>query len=134
MGIKCYKCKEYKNIEEFYRDSTRKLGIMNICKVCDTIRFTQARRKRKELVINHYGGKCACCGISQIQFLTIDHINNDGAIQRKMNGVQRTSGNRFYMWIIKNNFPKDLQVLCWNCNCSKGFYGFDPHQVEIAST
>ena len=71
----------------------------------------------KPLVINHYGGKCSCCGVSLLSFLTIDHINNNGNIFRKEHNLP--GGVRFYKWIVKNNYPNDLQVLCWSCNSSK---------------
>ena len=66
---------------------------------------------------------CACCGENILQFLSIDHINNDGAKHRKIlgNGKSRggTSGQKMYEWLIKNNFPSGFQVLCMNCNCGK---------------
>jgi hypothetical protein len=85
--------------------------------------FNRARRKR---VIEHYGGKCECCGEHRSEFLAIDHINNDGAEQRKIHG----SGNQFYKWIIAHAFPIDLRVLCHNCNMAMGAYNFCPHMVE----
>lgn len=83
-------------------------------------------RKLRLEAIEHYGGKCACCGEFRIQFLTIDHINNDGAEHR------RELGNRnIYEWLKKNNYPKDgFRVLCYNCNCSIGNYGYCPHELE----
>src|ERR1700759_3250988 len=33
--------------------------------------------------IKEYGGKCVCCNESISEFLTIDHINNDGTEHRK---------------------------------------------------
>ena len=79
-------------------------------------------------VINHYGGKCACCGETAIEFLCVDHINNDGAEHRKQ---QRSVayGNNFYQWIIRNSYPEDLRILCHNCNISLGLYGYCPHQI-----
>lgn len=50
--------------------------------------------------------------------LTIDHKNEDGAAFRRKIRSARWSHN-FYEWIINNGFPKDLQVLCYNCNLSK---------------
>lgn len=80
----------------------------------------------KQKIIEAYGGKCVCCGEETLEFLTIDHINNDGAEDRRQNG--RKSGGKLYRWLIKNNFPKeDYQLLCYNCNCSKGFFGYCPH-------
>lgn len=38
-------------------------------------------------------------------------------------------------YIIKNNFPKDLRLLCYNCNLSREFYGGEertcPHKLKI---
>lgn len=83
--------------------------------------------KARKIVLSHYGNKCTCCGEETPEFLCIDHVNNDGAEQRKKYGLQ---GNNFYRWVIKKNFPKDLQVLCHNCNMAKSFYGQCPHQRE----
>jgi hypothetical protein len=78
-------------------------------------------------VMKEYGNKCACCGEDQIEFLTIDHINNDGAIERK---TISSGGHNFYSWLLKNNCPKDkYQILCFNCNCSNGFLGYCPHKT-----
>ena len=76
----------------------------------------------------HYGGDppvCACCGEDTIEFLAIDHINNDGYKYRK--AIKSSSLIR---WIIANNYPEGLQVLCHNCNMAKAFYGQCPHTVE----
>jgi hypothetical protein len=73
-------------------------------------------------VFTHYGGnppKCACCGESRIEFLTIDHINNDGANQRRRIWGQKVSGFGFYAWLVRMNFPEGYQVLCFNCNCGR---------------
>jgi len=83
--------------------------------------------KNKELVLKLYGNKCACCGESRKEFLTLDHINEDGANWRKRFGK---SGSYFYQWVVKNNFPEDLQILCWNCNLAKHIYKICPHKVE----
>jgi hypothetical protein len=93
----------------------------------------QKRAKEKaanlrSIVIQHYGAKCACCGESIPEFLAIDHVNNDGSSHRKKVGV----GIQFYKWIIANNYPGTLQLLCHNCNLAKAFYGACPHQVKYA--
>jgi len=71
----------------------------------------------KEKILDHYGRKCKCCGETNTDFLTFDHINNDGAEQRRKNKMQ--GGGAVYYWIRKNNYPATLQVLCFNCNWSK---------------
>ena len=72
---------------------------------------------------------CRCCGEnSHLDFLTIDHIES-----RKMSGHKRTfNGTQLNAELKKKNFPNGFQVLCWNCNMVKGFYGKCAHEVEKA--
>jgi hypothetical protein len=77
----------------------------------------EASEAVKRKVYEHYGSCCAICGESNWEFLTIDHKNNDGNLQRKIHGI----GSSFHYWIIRNNFPDDLQLLCYNHNCSKQY-------------
>jgi hypothetical protein len=79
--------------------------------------------------------RCACCGETEISFLTMDHINNNGAEHRKKIFKSKTRGGySFYVWIIKNNFPEDLQVLCMNCQFGKKFNeGICPHEFKQLS-
>ena len=79
----------------------------------------------KRTCIEHYGGKCACCGEEHIEFLTIDHRAGGGNAHRKECGVK--AGFPFYRWIIKNDFPSGLRVLCFNCNWAIYRYGYCPH-------
>jgi hypothetical protein len=84
------------------------------------------RRKKIEVII-HYGGdppKCACCGETIFEFLTIDHINGGGLKHRQL--IKRYN---IYNWLVKNNFPEGYQVLCFNCNCGKEINkGICPHK------
>jgi hypothetical protein len=41
----------------------------------------------REDVIAAYGGRCACCGEFERDFLTLDHVNNDGAEHRRSNAL-----------------------------------------------
>ena len=81
-----------------------------------------AYKKAKKEVFDHYGRKCAWCGETNPAFLTIDHINNDGNRER----LQYGSGGVFYLHVVRAGFPTNLQVLCFNCNCAKGFRGYAP--------
>lgn len=90
-------------------------------------RIRELRKKQREKIIQYYGAKCKCCGEEKIEFLTIDHINNDGAKHRKEIG----GSSKILNWIIKNNFPKDFQILCFNCNLAKSIYGICPHKKLI---
>ena len=83
----------------------------------------QVRAKRAEerrLVIATYGGECEICGITQLEYLTLDHAFDDGAEHRK--AVHR----KIYHDIIKQGFPKDkgYRVLCWNHNMGR-YHGAD---------
>jgi hypothetical protein len=87
----------------------------------------QRSRAEKQAAINAYGGKCACCGEAQVEFLAIDHIDGNGREHRKALGIP-ASGKAFYAWLRRHGYPQaNLRVLCHNCNMSLGMYGYCPH-------
>lgn len=57
-------------------------------------------------------------GQGDIDVLCLDHINDDGAAHRKET-AQGTRWQTAYKWIIKNDYPPNVQVLCYNCNMKK---------------
>jgi len=59
--------------------------------------------------------------------LGIDHINGGGGKHRKELTIQ---GITIYIFLKRNNYPKEYQVLCHNCNLAKGFYGECPHTIK----
>ena len=85
-----------------------------------------ARRRLKNEIYGAYGGyRCRCCGETTPEFLTIDHINNDGAEHRRRIG---RCGNNLLLWLKRNHFPPEFQILCWNCQWGKRLSGICPHQ------
>lgn len=88
----------------------------------------------------HYGKVCYCCKEQNPLFLTLGHINGDGAAHRrtlKGAGGGTGSGYAFYLWLKRNNYPPlPLQVECYNCNCGKFKNGgICPHQVvDLSNT
>lgn len=81
------------------------------------------KRYREALQIRVYellDDVCACCGEHRFIFLTIDHIHNDGAKERKEGFV----GVKFYLKVLRE--PERYQILCRNCNWAKRF-GPCPH-------
>ncbi len=90
----------------------------------------QVKRYRSKVrmeVLTYYSkGKpnCACCGIKHVEFLTIDHKDGGGSQHRKQIG---NSSFKFYLWLRKNKYPKNFQVLCHNCNFAKHVYKVCPH-------
>jgi len=86
----------------------------------------ERRMLLKKTVFDHYGNKCACCGESIKDFLSVDHVYNDGAEHRKEVG----SGSKLYKWLIDNDFPDGFQLLCRNCNWGKHVNnGICPHKA-----
>lgn len=81
---------------------------------------------KKSFVYERYGSKCSCCGETEEAFLTIDHVNNDGAAHRKT--FASGGGYCIYSWLVENNFPEGFQILCWNCQWGKNKHGTCPHQ------
>ena len=83
--------------------------------------------RMRKLVIGYYSNytfKCACCGEAEYKFLSMDHIIPIG---RK---TRTGSGTSLYAELISKKFPSGYQVLCYNCNCCKGFYGSCIHKWE----
>ena len=83
----------------------------------------------RDHVFTAYGGyKCNCCDENEPMFLSIDHVDNNGAQERK-SGQYSGSGYSFYRWLRKNGFPPGYQVLCMNCQVGKHKNGgVCPHQ------
>ena len=112
------------------------------CRRCNSIstnkykirrpRILQPKINYRLVVLNHYSGgtmKCNCCGESIERFLTVDHINNDGAKHRRENPKVKKS---IYKWLLQNNFPTGYQILCMNCNFGKQYNnGICPHKNII---
>ena len=82
------------------------------------------RQRRRKIVIEKYGGFCACCGEKSIEFLAIDHINGGGYKEITSLGSQK-----YFQRLFKRKPDRSkYRVLCHNCNSSKGFYGYCPHE------
>lgn len=148
----CSKCKQSKQLESYHKKGGTRDGLRNECKECKKqydiqyqithqVKYQQYRNSHKEkskeyqkqyntrlknLVFQHYENQCTGCRIKDTRLLQIDHINNDGAEHRRQLSpkTRGSSGAYFYLWIIKNNFPTNLQLLCANCHFLKtqGFF------------
>ncbi len=85
-------------------------------------------RRLRDQVFGGYGNACACCGEIIPEFLVIDHVQRDGAERRK-SGEHR-SGFELFKWIIANDFPSSLRILCANCNTGRERNGgVCPHET-----
>lgn len=88
------------------------------------VRDQRRRQSVKARVFEMYGDACACCGLADARFLTIDHVNNDGK-------QDRAGGWTKLRELLKTK-RDDLQLLCWNCNMGKEANGGTcPHKILI---
>lgn len=69
------------------------------------------RKNVKRKVINAYGGKCSCCGETELLFLAIDHKYGHRNKDKKYK-----AGYHFLKTLLNKPNRHDLQVLCHNCN------------------
>jgi hypothetical protein len=152
---RCARCKEDKPLTEFSPNKRYTLDVSSYCKPCNSKssveyakrnrekvtayqrawtlanrdRLTARNRERtqaiKQAAINAYGGMCACCDATELVWLTIDHVADDGAAKRRSG--EHTHGHKFYVWLRDQGYPDGFQVLCFNCNWAKS-HGGCPHQ------
>ena len=103
-----------------------------VIRAAEAKRTKDSQDRRRNEVFAAYGGyRCACCSETERMFLSIDHINNDGNVERK-SGAYRSSGTAFYLWLCKQKFPPGYQVLCMNCQVGKHKNGgVCPHQRKV---
>jgi hypothetical protein len=114
--IKNAKVKARKISQEWYKKNGKEHYVKNRKKYLEKAKIYAETIKIKAMsVIGRV--ECTICGESNIKFLTIDHINNDGNEDRR-NGF--ASHGRLYSSIKNGSYPEDslknLRVLCYNHN------------------
>jgi len=106
---------------------------MNYAETAKRNGSVRGKRRRTELklaVIKGYGGACTCCGETNPIFLTIDHVNGDGAQDRR----KGLKAGKLAVKLIQQGFPSGYQILCWNCNLGRQLNGgVCPHQEVVLS-
>lgn len=113
-----------------YRCGKQPISKWTLCTLCFDKRSKPTpesnrkyREKVREKCLAYYGGKCVCCGETKKEFLTFDHINNDGAKHRK----QYKGAVALTTWLAAHDFNRasefQIQILCANCNHAKAYYG-----------
>jgi hypothetical protein len=130
----CPKCKQDKPSSDFYRRHD-KSKYQAYCKECMAVYQSESEYrkayqkdynyKRKCAVFSWYGGVCVCCSEGRLDFLSLDHINDDGKKDRAR------MGTALYSAIFaqgKGRRRRDLQILCFNCQWGTRLNGgFCPH-------
>ena len=92
------------------------------------LKYKQKNDLLRDRVLAAYGHECECCGENRKEFLALDHVDGGGKKHRDSLGV--SGGCGFHNWLEKNNYPPIIRILCHNCNCALGFYGYCPHEKE----
>ena len=138
----CKKCDQEKAASQFHKDPRNRTGLFPWCKECRK-KYQQGRRPRDnalararyqrlriECLIAYSGDppRCACCDENHLEFLAIDHVAGNGNQERKELGI--AAGKAWYRHLRESGFPPGYRVLCHNCNCAHGFYGYCPHERE----
>ena len=131
----CTRCDTVQDIECFGPSKKTKDGKRSCCKTCEVANtkrwlaknpgyLAERNQKLRIELIAAYGGKCACCGESQYEFMSLDHIANG-----RGNPADRSEPS-YVLWgrLRREGWPQgEFQILCHNCNLAKGFYGACPH-------
>jgi len=86
-------------------------------------KYVESWHKIQDKFFEMYGNKCACCGESQREFLTIEHIHGQ-------KGLNKESSYQAYTRAIREYREDIYQILCMNCNHAKGIYGYCPHNKD----
>lgn len=86
------------------------------CRMKSNLRSKLYAHKVKMLAVSKLGGRCVCCGIDNLDILSIDHVNNNGAQHRNK---LKYGGLSVYNSILRGHTEYALQIMCLNCNLSK---------------
>jgi hypothetical protein len=126
----CSGCGQLKPSAAFKTNKWRQAGITALCRTCIAETQVAWRNKQRQKVLEAYGGRCECCGENRAEFLAIDHVDGGGGKHRRELGKD---SQRMYTYLRRLNYPREgFRLLCHNCNCSRGFYGYCPHEREGA--
>lgn len=133
--LRLLKRKYYLKHKDYIIKRARKWTCNNNLKCVISGRKT--RRKQKITICTHYcdgSPKCKSCLETDIDVLTLDHINDDGAEHRRRLGIN--SGYHFYCWLRNEHkrlgqYPGGLQVLCFNCQLRKQLKSASHSSVQM---
>lgn len=111
---RCGKCGEVKPVSEFYRNAARYDGLGGYCIPCQRETDNQSERRQREILLALLGGKCRECGFDNPLALQVDHVNGNGATERR----EITAAVRVLIRRVREH-PDHYQLLCANCNVIK---------------
>ena len=118
IAKRCHECGLMFSLDCFYSTSKRYSSFDNYCKGCRIVYAKESRIRLKLRVFSDLGGECACCGETEVEFLTVHHVEKDGKPHRAKIG---DAG--IYLDILRQGCPKDkYEVLCSNCHNSISWF------------
>jgi hypothetical protein len=100
-----------------------------LCPSCREKESADGMALRREVFAAYGGAVCVCCGIWEIEFLTLEHPDKDGTAHRRALVNQRNQGGRdFYRKLKALGFPQTPRVIvmCFNCNLARRLFGQCP--------
>mgnify|MGYP001342050660 CR=1 FL=1 len=106
---KCSSCKKEFKANKNYSELRKEINKKEV---------ERSKKLKIDALSNYSDGEIHClhCGITETEFLTIDHIVG----RKKMGHAKHIKGKELYRWLKINNYPSGFQVLCWNWNQIKG--------------
>lgn len=111
----CRKCgvPESESVGGFLPHSNGK-HVRLICGPCAASSLREHNRRRRVECYSLLGGLCKLCGESEYEFLTVDHVHRDGALER----VTMTPDQIKARILRDPSVRERYRVLCRNCNDS----------------
>ena len=76
--------------------------------------------------INHYGGRCSVCGITDQRVLHFHHRLGNGK-EHRQDPIYKRDAVR---WFKLNNWPEGFEILCANCHAIHHFEEYEKEAVK----
>jgi hypothetical protein len=122
--VLCFNCNLGRNLNNGICPHQGSGGVSKVVDIAGKI----YKQRLREDFLGAYGKTCVCCNESLTRFLTVDHVQNDGGMERKNH-----KGGEPYKTIrkaLEKYQPDNYQTLCFNCNCGKNINGgICPHKL-----
>lgn len=133
LGLKrCRDCGEFKPRGEFHRRRDAKDGLRSCCGSCCCKQHRRWLQALNMEMLRAYGNECQGCGEKDPNALTLDHIFNDGAEERrKFSRATRPDNIKIMIKLRKLGWPRDRhQLLCASCQLRKLRHAPLPNQWD----
>jgi len=117
---KCGRCKKRKSYSDYYKNKSRKDGLSNYCKECQTL-IEQTELQKSKIWYNEWKSSqgCSKCGDKRPYVLDLHHTDNrrEGNKYRLLSRIVSSGTSSFET--RKNKILKEAEnciVICANCH------------------